>query len=372
MRLLLNATESELANLGGDLTYYRDLQLLSSEDLRLTLLPESRARRAQLFARRVAGVMCRSWLPAPLRRNLLVRSRAMPIEPASAHSADAILSHIWYPLQGRSHGKPVIWSSQGISPGRYYEYVNRGHFDVEDVVHLYSEFGRDAAALLIWTHAGARRVMEACPSLARKVEVIPAPIIGAEDEVDVKPSSRDGVIRVLFIGTDAERKGLREALLAFESARTSVGSAQFTVVSRPPADLLTKLDATPDVRFIPSRSSVNVIELMKESDILVLPTKADTYALTAVEAMARGCAVLISDLEPLPEVVPDGKVGFVVPIGDVNALSSRMTDLMVQNSLLRTMQVAARSLYLERHSPTVFRASLEKLTAAVLRRSPLT
>jgi glycosyltransferase involved in cell wall biosynthesis len=176
------------------------------------------------------------------------------------------------------------------------------------------------------------------------------------------------VIRLLFIGSDAERKGLREALGAFESARGSVGSARFTVVSRPTADLLTKLETTPDVRFIPSGSSVNVIELMRESDILVLPTRADTYALTAVEAMARGCAVLISDLEPLPEVVPDGKVGFVVPIGDVNGLSRRMRDLMVGGALLRTMQAEARKLYMARHSPAVFRARLEQLTASVLHR----
>jgi glycosyltransferase involved in cell wall biosynthesis len=295
----------------------------------------------------------------------------MPIEPVGARGADAIFSHIWYPLQGRSHGKPVIWSSQGISPARYYQYVNRGRFDVEDVVQLYRVLGRDASALLIWTDAGAKRLVDACPFLDDKVSVIPAPIVGAEDEVDTKPSARDGVIRLLFIGGDAERKGLREALGAFESARHSVGSAIFTVVSRPSADLRKKLEATRDVRLVHSSSSVDVSELMKESDILVLPTKADTYALTAVEAMARGCAVLISDLEPLPEVVPDGKVGFVVPIGDVNALARRMRDLMAGGSLLRTMQAEARKRYLERHSPAVFRARLEQLAAAVLHRSRL-
>jgi glycosyltransferase involved in cell wall biosynthesis len=288
----------------------------------------------------------------------------MPIGPAGANGADVILSHIWYPLEPRAHRKPVIWSSQGISPARYYEHVNRGHFDFGDVVHLYTVFGRDAAALLIWTEAGAKRVLEACPFLESKVVVIPAPILGADDEPEEKPSMRDGVIRLLFVGADAERKGLREALHAFELAHPSAGTSTFTVVSRPADDLLRKLEATPGVRFIASGSSVNVTELMNESDILLVPTKADTYALTAVEAMARGCAVVISDLEPLPEVVPD-RAGFVVPIGDVDTLTARMKELMAGGSVLRAMQSEARQVYRERHAPSVFRARLEQLARRI-------
>jgi glycosyltransferase involved in cell wall biosynthesis len=366
VRLLLNAAESEVASLGGDFTYYRGLQALSSDDLRLTMLPDSRAREAQMFRRRLAGAMCRSWLPAPLRRNLLVRSRSMPIGRTEAQGADAILSHIWFPFQRQNQGTPVIWSSQGISPGRYYEYANRGRFNVEDVVYLYSVLGRAASALLVWTEAGAKRLVDACPFLAAKVEVIPALVAGAEDDVPEKPSLQDGVIRLLFIGADAERKGLRDALSSFDSARRSAHSATFTVVSRPSAELVAQLGSTPNVGFIPSSSSVDVMRLMTESDILVLPTRADTYALTAVEAMARGCAVLISDLEPLPEVVPDGQVGFVVPIGDVNLLARHMKDLMVNNSLLRTMQGEARRLYLGRHSPAAFQARLKKLAASIV------
>jgi glycosyltransferase involved in cell wall biosynthesis len=363
---VLNATEAELARLGGDLTYYRDLQRMSTDDLIMNLLPDSPARKGELVVRRVGGVMCRSWMPTPVRRRLLVRSRVMQLTSPEAARGDVILSHIWYTFQRQDRQTPVIWSSQGIAPSSYYEYVNRGHFDFEDVVHLYNVFGRDAAALLIWTHAGAKALVDACPSLAPKVVVIPAPIVGAEDGVGEKPSIRDGVIRFLFVGGDAERKGLRAALNAFASVRGATGAARLTVVSRPPATLMEELHATPEVRFIPSGSSVNVIELMTDSDVLVLPTKADTYALTAVEAMARGCAILISDLEPLSEVAPDGRVGFVVPVGDVASLTGCMRTLVSQPSVLRAMQSGARKVYLERHSPTAFRTALGKLTADLI------
>jgi glycosyltransferase involved in cell wall biosynthesis len=173
------------------------------------------------------------------------------------------------------------------------------------------------------------------------------------------------LIRLLFIGVDAEKKGLREALSGFAAARRSGGDARFTVVSRPPADLLEQLKWTPDVRLIPPCGQEDIFALMEESDILVLPTKADTYALSTVEAMARGCAILTSDIEPLPEVVPHGRAGFLVPLGDVAGLTRFMRDLIYQPSLLRTMQVDARHVYLERHTPALFRDRLGQLVDAL-------
>jgi glycosyltransferase involved in cell wall biosynthesis len=141
-------------------------------------------------------------------------------------------------------------------------------------------------------------------------------------------------------------------------------------VSRPPPELVNDLQATPGVRFIPTSTSVDVRQLMAESDVLVIPTRADTYAKVAVEAMAAGCAVVITDMDPLPEVVPDGQAGFSVPVGDHAALVGRLAALAQNDGLLRRMQAEARRLHLRRNAPGVVRGQIREMVEEVLRRSP--
>jgi len=77
--------------------------------------------------------------------------------------------------------------------------------------------------------------------------------------------------------------------------------------------------------------------------------------------MAYGCAVIISGLEPLPEVIPDGEVGFAVPCGDVPSLANRMELLVSQRNLLRQFQAHARSRYGEYHAPEVVAKQLARV-----------
>jgi glycosyltransferase involved in cell wall biosynthesis len=367
MRLLLNAADVEIRQLGGDLTYYRDLVALSDPSLTMRLVDSSRGRRFRSLRRRLSGRLCRSWQPADWRRRLLVSSRSLDVTRAESRDADVILSHIWFPPNSRSRAKPAIWSSQGIAPERYYRFVNGGRFDLQDVVHLYRVIGARADALLIWTEDGARRVVEFCPDLEPKIAVIHAPIVGAPERQPLKPSMQDGVIRFLFVGADAQRKGLTDVVRAFREAKGADARATLTVVSRPTAAMIDFMSGVPDVRFIRSGSTVDVQHLMSESDVFVLPTRADTYALAAVEAMARGCAVVISDLPPLPEIVPNEKVGLVVAVEDVDCLTAALGRLIAGGQLLRQMQAEAHALYLSRHAPRIVRERLLQLAESLVR-----
>jgi glycosyltransferase involved in cell wall biosynthesis len=142
---------------------------------------------------------------------------------------------------------------------------------------------------------------------------------------------------------------------------------ELDVVSRPSAELQARIGGLSGVRLHLSSFDVDVKPLMARADVFVLPTHADTYALAAVEAMAHGCAVIISDLEPLPEVIPDGEVGFVVSADDVGALAAKLDVLATQLDVLRTLQANARSKYRTCHAPDAVRGRLaavfEQITA---------
>lgn len=365
--IALNVTEREVGHIGGDYTYYRDLLKLDPGELTFALLRASGRRTADSLKRLVAEKSCSGSLPPAIRRRLLISSRRANVFAANLRDLDAdlVFSHIWFPVVRLGRHVPVLWSTQGISPPAYYE-ESGDKVEYDDVVELYRALGSRSDALVIWTESGARRLVHSLPWLEDKVHVLHPVISDTHPSLAPKPSISDRIVRLLFVGVDAERKGLAEVLSAYVSVRDSSTSMTLTVVARPPSHLVELMRAKPDIRFLPSGPGVDVKQLMAESDIFLLPTHADTYAHASVEAMAHGCAVLISDLDPLPEVVPDGRVGFVVPVGDAVTLAERLRTLVEHSALLRSMQQSARDLYLKRNSPSAFVAGLEKLAGLVL------
>lgn len=367
MRVLLNATVTELEQLGGDFTHYRDWQRLGTESLDFCLAPSGWARRGSVLLRVLLENLCRNWQPAWLRRRLLLWSRLVWVAPKAADQADLIFSHLLFPWTKRN-GTPVVWNSQGISPSRYYDTYNPGQWTVEDVACVYRELGKRADALVILTNFCARNVVSWCPELEEKVYAVHAPVFVDVAEASQKPSLRDGVIRALFTGIDAERKGLPEVLEAYRSIRERFDNVRLDIVSRPSPKLQNEIAALKDVQLHISSPRVDVKALMRQSDVFLLPTHADTYALAAVEALAHGCAVIVSDLEPLPEIIPEGEVGFNVPIGDTDILTLRFAQLLEDRNLLRRLQGNALRRFRRLHSPEVIAARLEDIFSQVLDR----
>jgi len=368
MRALLNATEEEVNQLGGDFTHCRDWQRLRTATLEFSLLPGGPVRRGSALFRKILEKSCRTWQPTWVRRRLLLWSRYVWMNPDQDHPPDLVFSHLLFPWTRRNIA-PVIWNSQGISPRRYYDSYNRGQWTVEDVASIYRKIGRKADALVIFTEYGARNVVHWCPELKEKIFVVPAPVFVNGAETPEKPSVQDGVIRALFAGIDAERKGLPEVLEAYRSLRERVTNVRLDVVSRPSARLQTEIAKLKDARLHVSSPRVDVKVLMRQSDIFLLPTHADTYALAAVEAMAYGCAVIVSDLEPLPEIIPEGEIGFNVPVGDVDSLAKRFAQLVEDRNLLRRFQDNASQRFARLHAPEVIASRLEQVFCKVLQKT---
>jgi glycosyltransferase involved in cell wall biosynthesis len=365
MRILLNATAKELDRLGGDFTHYRDWLRMSQEDLRFELVPDGARRSWQAALRKLAEKSVRTWQPAWFRRRLLLWSRFLYVPGKSAAAADLIFSHLLFPWTNQK-GVPVIWNSQGISPSRYYDLYNRGQWIVEDVAWVYRKLGRKADALVIFTHSCARNVVTWCPELANKIHVAPAPIFVNAEKASTKPSLTDGVLRILFVGIDAVRKGLPEVLEAYRAVRERFEGIQIDIVSRPSQELQREIAELKDAQLHVSSPKVDVKSLMQRADIFLIPTHADTYCLAAIEAMAHGCAVIISDLEPLPEVIPDGQVGFCVPVGDAPALAEKLARLVGDKTLLRTFQENASRRFASLHAPEVVAQRLEEVSSQIL------
>jgi glycosyltransferase involved in cell wall biosynthesis len=78
-------------------------------------------------------------------------------------------------------------------------------------------------------------------------------------------------------------------------------------------------------------------------DILVQPSHAEGFGMAALEAMAAGLPVVASSVGGLPELIEDGRTGYVVPPSDPATLAARLRHLVLHADLREAMGAAGRT-----------------------------
>jgi len=72
-------------------------------------------------------------------------------------------------------------------------------------------------------------------------------------------------------------------------------------------------------------------------DVFVLPLLEEGAGLAALEAMAAGLPVIATAVGGIPEIVEDGRTGWLVPPGDPGALGERIHSLLRKPDTRRAM-----------------------------------
>jgi glycosyltransferase involved in cell wall biosynthesis len=161
------------------------------------------------------------------------------------------------------------------------------------------------------------------------------------DETSFYPSqlsSDRGPFTMIFVGVCAVRKGLHYALEAWLKSPASRDGRFLIAGSFVPSyeEKLRPLLSHPSVRVLGHRE--DIAELMRTSDVFVLPTIEEGFGLVCTEAMASGCVPMVS--EACTEICRHMENSLVHPIGDVEALSRHISILYEDRSLLSRLREA--------------------------------
>ena len=91
-----------------------------------------------------------------------------------------------------------------------------------------------------------------------------------------------------------------------------------------------------------------VESVLCKADLFLLPSASEGFGLAALEALACGVPVIGTIVGGLPELITDGEVGYLEPIGDVEAMARRSIEILSDDELRRTMSRNARKLTVEK------------------------
>ena len=98
------------------------------------------------------------------------------------------------------------------------------------------------------------------------------------------------------------------------------------------------------VRFAGFRNQSELPAFFALAQIFVLPSRHEPWGLIVNEAMASGCAVIVSDdVGAHADLIADGVEGFVYPTGDVGALAAALGEVLAEPGAAARMGEAARA-----------------------------
>jgi glycosyltransferase involved in cell wall biosynthesis len=200
---------------------------------------------------------------------------------------------------------------------------------------------RGAAFVVVLGESWARLVIERLAVPADRVRVIHNGVAGSSSK---PPRSAPGG-HAVFLGEVGRRKGVPDLLHAFATIDTA--DVRLTVAGPPgePEVVQEVREAARSdsrIRYQESLPREQAQTLLREADVLVLPSYAEGLPMVLVEAMAAGVPVVTTPVGSISELVAHGRNGYLHEPGDVDALAVHLSELLADRARRDRMGQAAR------------------------------
>ena len=144
-------------------------------------------------------------------------------------------------------------------------------------------------------------------------------------------------LRVLFLGQVILRKGIQYLVQAAKLLERE--PVTFDVVGPVGISTGAVASAPPNVTFHGRITRNQAARWYHQSDVFVLPTLSDGFAITQLEAMSFGLPVVATPC--CGNVVSDSSDGFIVPPRDAHALANALQKYLIEPGLLEHQRDAA-------------------------------
>ena len=202
------------------------------------------------------------------------------------------------------------------------------------------------------------------------------------DAEKLKPNHLDRkgkkYLRVVSVGRFVEKKGFYFSIKAVAGAVAESEKILYDIIGdgelrQDYEKLIQNLDADDYVKIHGWKDSEEVIEYMKDADVLMAPSitskQGDQEGIPVVimEAMACGLAVISTKHSGIPELVKNGKSGFLVDEGDIEGLKDCLIYFSQHYEKIDEMGRAGRKIVKDDYDITKLNSELYKTYKWLLR-----
>jgi glycosyltransferase involved in cell wall biosynthesis len=194
----------------------------------------------------------------------------------------------------------------------------------------------------------------------RPIEILPNPVNTEYFRPRPEITEEEGLI--VFVGTVAEKKGVRQLIQAMPEITAAVPAAKLLIIGRDSRDSLTKESYTAQLRqalpaglaerieFRGSVENADLPALLARASVCVYPSHIEAQGIVIVEGMAMGKAVVTSRTGPGPEIVEDGISGLLCDPHDPQSIAAQVVRALKDEQLRQRLGASARQRAVERFS----------------------
>jgi glycosyltransferase involved in cell wall biosynthesis len=175
---------------------------------------------------------------------------------------------------------------------------------------------------------------------------------------------------LLFLGYLSARKGVPDLLRALASPRMKLRRWRATLAGGGPIDEFRKFAddlSILDRLCFPGWLDQNAVSaLCADADVLVLPSHAEGLAMSVLEGLSHGLAVVTTPVGAHSEVIEPNVSGILIPPGDIAALAEALVSMIENETLRHQLARGARDRFLEGFDVRRYAARLRELHVGVL------
>ena len=147
--------------------------------------------------------------------------------------------------------------------------------------------------------------------------------------------------------------GVGDALRTMPESAALLLVGEVDTTAPPAGDALARLKADPRVHFAGFQRDVR--PFIVASDVLVLPSYREGFPNVVLQALSLSRPVIVTDVSGANEITVAGDNGWIVPVGDADALHRAMRDAIDSNADdLQRMGQRGRSRVASRHERAVY------------------
>lgn len=158
---------------------------------------------------------------------------------------------------------------------------------------------------------------------------------------------RSATPHIVLLGRIGPRKGVPELL----EALTAIADRSWTATLAGDGDLepyrsfVAEHGLAPRIHFPGWLDAEAAAALLQSADILALPSHAENFPISIIEALAASVAVVATPVGATPELLQDGISALFVPIADAEALANALLRLLDDPALRHSIAEAGHAIF---------------------------
>lgn len=196
------------------------------------------------------------------------------------------------------------------------------------------------------------KVRDLLPDITQKSSAIPNSL----EMPPIKPKPLEtNPPQILAIGRLFNLKGFDLALKAFSKIHQLIPNTNMVIAGDGPVrtelELLTKeLQLENRVTYLGWVKPEKALDLFNNSTVIVMPSRSESFGLVSLQAAQMARPIVASKVGELPEIIDDGRTGFLVESEDVQGFAEKLLFLLQNPEAAEEMGQAARKRAIEKFS----------------------